>query len=297
MIPILFTVSYAGFWGQERLSLKETLQKAKDIGYEGIELMAKRPHLSPVDLSDDDVGELKDTIDGLGLDVATLAAYTNFTAGLESREVPMVEIQLTYIERLCQFAQILDCQLVRIFTGYSTDQMSYWAQRDMCVEAVQDACDVAAKYGVNIGVQNHHDIGVGVEAYEAFLNDVDRDNCKAMFDAWSVAQFEGTDLYEAAKRMAPRMMQTTVADYVRQPRYRYITGLTTYERVHDIVRAVPMGEGFIDYDAFFQGLRDGGFDGYVAYEMCSPVRGGGCLENLDRAAAVALQEIRRLSGG
>ena len=48
--------------------------------------------------------------------------------------------------------------------------------------------------------------------------------------------------------------------------------------------AVPMGEGFIDYPAFFRALTEVGFDGYVAYEMCSTLRGGGSQENLDRCA-------------
>lgn len=33
-----------------------------------------------------------------------------------------------------------------------------------------------------------------------------------------------------------------------------------------------------------QGLRDGGFDGTPAYEMCSPLRGGGTVGNLDVCA-------------
>ena len=297
MIPTLFTVSYAGFWGQHRLSLEDTLRKAKELGYEAVELMGKRPHLSVVDLSDDDVRQVKALVDELGLIVASLGAYTNFTAGMESREVPLVEIQLAYLERLCQFAGILGSDVVRIFTGYFVSELSYWAQWEMCVKAVQDACDVAARHGVNIGVQNHHDIGVSVETYAEFLDTVDRPNCKAMFDAWSIAQHDDVDLYQAAKAMAPRMVQTTVADYQRHPRYRHVTGLTTYERVHDIVRAVPLGEGFIDYATFLRGLRDGGFDGYVSYEMCSPVRGGGSLENLDRTASIALAEIKRLAAG
>jgi sugar phosphate isomerase/epimerase len=60
------------------------------------------------------------------------------------------------------------------------------------------------------------------------------------------------------------------------------------------VRAVPLGEGFLDLDAFFAGLKEGGFDGYVAYEMCSPLRGGGSEANLDEAARKSLLEIQRL---
>ena len=39
-------------------------------------------------------------------------------------------------------------------------------------------------------------------------------------------------------------------------------------------------------------LRDGGFDGIAVYEMCSPVRGGGSLENLDACAGKYLQWLR-----
>ena len=55
------------------------------------------------------------------------------------------------------------------------------------------------------------------------------------------------------------------------------------------------GEGFVDLEAFFAGLGEGGFNGYVAYEMCSPLRGGGSEQNLDRMARTALEVIRRLT--
>jgi sugar phosphate isomerase/epimerase len=69
-----------------------------------------------------------------------------------------------------------------------------------------------------------------------------------------------------------------------------------YKRLHDTVRAVPLGDGLLDLDAFFAGLTEGGFDGYVAYEMCSPLRGGGSLENLETTARRSLDKIRQLIG-
>jgi sugar phosphate isomerase/epimerase len=85
--------------------------------------------------------------------------------------------------------------------------------------------------------------------------------------------------------MAPFTACTTNADYVRLPRYQYQPALVNYQQaLPDAVRAVPFGQGFIDYEAFFSGLRDGGFDGLATFEMCSPLRGGGSLANLDRCA-------------
>src|SRR5262249_47271971 len=111
---------------------------------------------------------------------------------------------------------------------------------------------------------------------------------------WAPA-LHGDDLRSCAKRLAPRMVQTTLADYVRLPRYQYVPGLVNYQRLGDAVRAVPLGDGFVDLKAFFSGLKEGRFNGYVAYEMCSPVRGGGSEQNLDRTAQKSLQAIQALT--
>jgi sugar phosphate isomerase/epimerase len=112
-----------------------------------------------------------------------------------------------------------------------------------------------------------------------------------MFDAWAPA-LQGADLMEAARRMAPVTCHTTVADYQLRARYKYNPAIVNYEPQTPYVQAVPMGEGFIDYGAFFGELRQGGFNGSVAYEMCSPLLGGGSLENLDRYAKRFLEFMR-----
>ena len=62
------------------------------------------------------------------------------------------------------------------------------------------------------------------------------------------------------------------------------------------VQAVPIDEGFIDYAKFLGSLRSGGFRGSVAYEMCSPLLGGGSMENLDRYAARFLEFFQKFRG-
>jgi sugar phosphate isomerase/epimerase len=113
------------------------------------------------------------------------------------------------------------------------------------------------------------------------------------FDAWSPA-LRGEDLHEAARQLAPYTAMTTSADYVRVPRYRYRPELVNYEPLSpELVRAVPFGDGFIDYPAFFAGLAAGGFDGLANYEICSPICGGGSLENLDACSRTYLQWLRK----
>ena len=295
MIPTLFSVSYAGYWGQHTLDLAGFLRKAAELGYEAVELGGKRPHLSVLDFPHDETLEpLRQLAETLGVEIATIAGYTDFTSGRGSPEVPFIEMQVAYVRELARMAKALGAKIVRVFSGYETSPAHYQADWDRTVKALQESAAAAADYGVVLGLQNHHDLGISVEGYEELLDDVGHDNLKAMFDPWSIA-LQGVELRQAARRLAPRMVQTTLADYVRIPRFAYQPPLVNYTRLEPAaVRAVPLGDGFLDLPAFFAGLKEGGFAGYVAYEMCSPLRGGGSEANLDRAARQSLAVIRQL---
>jgi len=295
MIPTLFSVSYAGLWGQERLDVPDFIRKAGELGYSAVELMGKRPHLSVIDVTDEDLQAAREAAEAAGVEIATIAGYTDFTGGQSAAEVPFVEMQVAYVRDLARMAQALGAKLVRIFTGYTTDERAYAGDWSKCVAAVRECAAVAQDYGVKVGVQNHHDVAVGSESYAEFLNEVDHPNCAAMFDPWSPA-LQGYDLREWARAMAPRMAQTTLADYVRMKRFAYMPGLVNYRPLPEMARAVPLGDGFIDLEGFVAGLKEGGFSGYVAYEMCSPLRGGGSMANLDATARVSLQKMRELIG-
>lgn len=297
MTPALFSVSYAGYWGQRRLGVTEFLRKSAELGYPAVEIGGKRPHLSPLDYRDDtSLAEIGETARTLGIEIATIAGYTDFTSGRQSSEVPFVEMQVRYVADLARIAASLGARIVRVFSGYFTSDADFQSDWTRCVEALRECAAVTAEQGVVLGLQNHHDVGLTAEALDELLIDVGHPNLKLMFDPWSVA-LTGGDLYATARRLAPQMVQTTLADYVRLPRFHYRPELVNYERHEpDAVRAVPLGDGFIDMEAFFRGLREGGFKGYVAYEMCSPLRGGGSEATLDEAARRSLQHIRKLIG-
>jgi sugar phosphate isomerase/epimerase len=281
---VLHSVSYAGVWpGQAGLSLDDFLVRARALGFGAVMLMAKRPHLSPLDYDADARRRLRGRLADLGLEVACLAGYNDFCLGADRPDIPTREIQVYYVRELCRLAHDLGCGLVRVFTGFEQAAVSYEQQWQWCVGSLKECARFAAPLGVTVGVQNHHDVAGHWESLLDLLHDIDEPNCKALFDAWAPA-LQGTDLAEAGRRMAPHMAHTTVADYVRRPRFRYVPNLVNYAREQDVVRAVPMGEGFIDYRGFFRALREGGFRGSIAYEMCSPLRGGGGEENLDRCA-------------
>lgn len=280
----LFSISYAGFWGQHRLTLSEFIAKAAELGFDAVMLAGKRPHVSPLDMTEEQLLSLRGTLAQHRVRCDVIAGYMDLAGGAAA-EVPHLEMQIAYVESLARIASRLGAKFVRVFTAYETSGRTAGTLWRQVVTTLQEMSDRAAVHGVTLAVQNHHDVGVHTDSLLELLHDVDRPNCRLGFDAWSPA-LRGEDLYEAARKAAPFAVITTSADYVRLPRFVYQPDLINYVPAQpDLVRAVPFGEGFIDYEAFFAGLRDGGFDGIATFEMCSPIRGGGSLENLDHYAS------------
>lgn len=287
---MLHSVSYSGSWGQASLALDAFVEHAAALGFDGVMLGAKRPHLSLLDYGEAELAALGARIKRAGLRDVVLAGYTNFTADAEHGEVPHVEFQIAHVEQLARAAVLLGGRCVRIFTGYEHGSLHYLSAWNRIVAALGECAERAARAGAVIGVQNHHDMACGWESMADLIDAVNHPHCKAMFDAWAPA-LQGADLALAAKKMAAMTIHTTVADYQLRPRYKYDPQLVNYVAGTPYVQAVPMGEGFIDYRSFLGNLSG---DTSVAYEMCSPLLGGGDIGTLDRYARQFVAYMRAL---
>jgi sugar phosphate isomerase/epimerase len=287
----LHSVSYAGLWGQATLALDAVVDKAAELGFDAVMLMAKRPHLSPLETDAAGLRSLRERLQHRRLAVACLAGYNDFGLGGDAVGTPFAEMQLLYVRELCRLARELECPLVRLFTGFPPGGSFREIAWQSCVRALREAAEIAAAFGVTIGVQNHHDLACHAASLVDLLTEVNAPNCRLIFDAWAAA-LHGDDVAQAAAELGSAMVHTTVADYVRRPQFRYDAQRVNYTAEPAVVRAVPLGEGFIDYAGFFRGLRAAGYTGYVAYEMCAPLQGGGEEANLDRAARKFLAYLR-----
>ncbi|MGB9597236.1 MAG: sugar phosphate isomerase/epimerase family protein [Candidatus Poribacteria bacterium] len=289
----LHSVSYAGVWqGQITLSLDKFIPKAKMLGYDAIMLTAKRPHASLLDMTQSRREQVRELLEKNELKLACMAGYTDFCSELDAPGIPLREMQILYVTELAKLAKDLGGNLVRIFTGFERQNASYDQQWDWCVKSIKECAKRASDYGITIGIQNHHDIGADYQSLYDMLIDIDEPNCKAMFDAWAPA-LHGVDIISSVKKLAPFIVHTTIADYVIRPRFKYVPKYVNYEQQLSAIRAVPMGKGFIDYKSFLTTLKDIGFEGYVGYEMCSMLEGGGSEENLDRCARLFVEYMKQ----
>ncbi|NLO01997.1 MAG: sugar phosphate isomerase/epimerase, partial [Bacteroidales bacterium] len=280
---------------QARLTVDEFLVKAKELGYEGVMLVAKRPHVSPHDYDQAARARLKAKIDSLGLTLVALAGYTDFTAGIDKPGIPNAEIQATWVGEISKLAKDLGTDMVRIFTGYERPGIPYDKQYSEVLEGFKMSGKLAAEHGETLVVQNHHDIALHHDAMYWLLKEVNMPNVMAGWDAWSPT-LEGLSkeqIRESVIKMKPYLVNTIVADYVEHPRYTYVNQLTNYKADQPVMRAVPPGEGIIDYKLWFNTLREIGYQGWVVYEMCEVLDGGGSIENLDRTAKIFLEYMEQ----
>jgi len=292
----LHSVSYAGVWrGHARLSVDEFLDKAKQLGFDGVMLVAKRPHVSPLDYDADARKALRRKIEGLGLELVCMAGYTDFTAGVDKAGIPNVEIQAAYVGEVAKLAKDLGTNMVRVFTGYERPGVPFDKQYALVVEGLKLAGQKAAEHGVTLAVQNHHDIASHHEMMYWLLKEVNLPNVKAAFDAWTPT-LEGMSprqIRAAVLKMKPFIVHTTAAQYVRQPRFHYEHEFTNFIEDEALIRAVPIDRGIIDYKTFINALKEIGYQGYIAYEMCEVLDGGGDIENLDKTAKVFLEYVKQ----
>src|SRR5437763_8389262 len=154
MTPLLFSVSYAGYWGQHRLGLLEFFHKAARLGYPAVMIAGKRPHLSPLDYPNDESLEpIRKSAQDAGVKVVTIAGYTDFTAGRHAAEVPFVEMQVAYVAELARLGRAVGARVVRVFSGYSPEPRHYQGGWGRCVSALREAARSAGGQGLVLGLQ------------------------------------------------------------------------------------------------------------------------------------------------
>lgn len=287
-VPVLHSVSYSGAWpGQASLSVTEFIGRASALGFPAIALVAKDPHVSPLRYNAAERAELRQRIADAGLDLAALMGYTDFTCGLHQPGIPSAELNAAYVSSLCELCEDLGCKFLRIFTGYRLSSINYDQQYQEVLKGLRLAAEAAQRHQITLVLQNHHDVAAHHTEFAWLLEEAAHPHLQAAFDCWScyLHGLRGSELRAAVRSMKPWLSFTTVADYQIFPQYLYHPGQVNYAAIDPpLVRAVAPGAGVLDYHSFFQGLLDIQYQGYVAYEMCAPLHGGGSLENLDRTA-------------
>ncbi len=275
----LYTITLSGgYYGGPAVPLLEIFPRARDWGYDGIEIEAKRPHGSPLDLDSAARERIKKVAQDTGLEISCIAAYNDYSSPIDEHR----ENELLMTREQIRLAADLGAPIVRLFA-----QWSGVTRRNGCItydvarynidhryagqtalerwcyvrECLIEAAKMAENEGVILALQNHEPI---IESYLdmlAFIQEVDSPALKACLDRPLLKQHSEDYYREAIRAKGDLMVHTHYGG--------------RFERLDDgtIVRLRgPLQSQQADDAEFVRIAKEEiNYSGHTGYELCSPV--------------------------
>ncbi len=298
----LYSITYLGLWYRgEPLPLESMIRRAREFGYDGIEIDGKRPHGNPLDWPAPRCRELHRLADGEGIEIYAVAANNDFSSPVPEHR----EAQIAYVRDLIRMTADFGACLLRVFAawpgvtnhegpGRYDIARRIWQQAhdglpleqtwEWCREALAECARYAADAGVTLALQNHPPVIDTLRDMLRMIREVGSPALKACLDAPLVAKYERIPMRDAVSAAGPLQALSHFGG-----EYEVESGT-----VHGFVRK-PDGqlapEAF--YEDFVRALAEIGYQGYLGYELCHPLPPVG-IEFADRNARLAAEYMREI---
>ena len=277
----LYSISYLGIWyAGPALDFETCVKRAKDYGYDGIELDGKRPLGNPMDLNQHQREEMRSILEREGLEIPCVAANNDFSSPIPEHR----ECQLLMVRELARLAADLGAKVVRLFAawpgvvmrdGIATYDLvrsnfyTFEGQYPFCTRLerwnfVKDCLKEAAAFGEEFGVvmalQNHAPLIRHWKDCYDLVKEVNSPWLKMCLDLPLLTSFDKGFVRQAA---------LTVGDLQVYSHFGGEFCRDEQGRVQQ--KALDFGKPLPDYAYFIELMREIGFDGYFGYELCHPV--------------------------
>jgi sugar phosphate isomerase/epimerase len=293
----LHSVTYSGTFGGEAAPVEDVVSKAAEFGYDGLEIIAKRPHASPIDLNQDGRKRLRDLIASKGLELVCLAGYQDFSWNGQFGDMAHHEKELLYLIETIRLAHDLGCHLVRSFSGYLHPDVAFQQQWNWCVKYLREAAAFARDMDVVIGIQNHGGVTVHHLDVLDMVKEINSEYVKIQFDAPFILMTH-SDYREAVHAVKDYIAYSVVGAHKLRPMAVFTPpdGLKV-PSIYELQRfwTVPLGEQDEDYPAFISALKEVGYDGWLGYEICGKLSTGMTVKAFDEAVKAGLAYLRALT--
>lgn len=261
----------------KRFALAETIKLIRDIGFDGVEIIADRPHLYPPDyVNAGKLQLLKKQLDNLSLSVSNLNTFTLFAIGdmhhpsWIEKDPKLREERIEHTKQSLEIAAALGCPSISIQPGGKVEHFLPEKSMDIFIEGLQQVIPVAKHLGVKILVEPEPQLLMENSTdFSKFLPHVDTQvvglNC-------DIGHFfcAGDD---------PADVIYKFADVIHHIHIEDIKG-----RVHD--HKIP-GHGDIDFGSVFEAIKRIKYGGFISVELY-PYQ-----ENPAEAGRESLQFLKR----
>ncbi|NQX58650.1 sugar phosphate isomerase/epimerase family protein [Paenibacillus qinlingensis] len=235
----------------EGWSVDLLIASCQTLGYKGIEL--KEDHLNAVSLAtpEAELTDIAAKFRTAGITITNIGSKIIFN-GIGPDE----EKALSELKQVIRMASTLRAKGVRIFLGTYlrfVEQRVQPKDEARIITYVQEACDYAKAYGVEIWLETHNEYSTGA-VLNQFLQRVDRTNCKVIYDIIHPYEF-GEKPEDTIRLLGDRCAHVHVKD--GEP--------FADPKIHEW-KYTPMGEGQLPLHSIVSLLLESGYDGYFSFE-------------------------------
>ncbi|MFB3789191.1 MAG: sugar phosphate isomerase/epimerase family protein [bacterium] len=267
----LYSITYLGLWYRGReLSLEDVIRRAKQYGYEGVEIDGKRPHGNPLDWPARRCQELRKFAEGEGVPIYGAAANNDFSSPIPEHR----EAQIAYVRDLIRMASDLGAKAVRVFlawpgvtrhpqTGRYDIARNIWKATHepfseeetwaWCREGLSEAARYACDYGVTLALQNHAPVIKDHQDVLRMVREIDSPYLKVSLDPSIMPDKSPAAVRQAALDVGPLQALSHFGGDFQRGSDGTIQGTSPFEL--DFVRA----------------MAEIGYTGYIGYELCHPL--------------------------
>jgi sugar phosphate isomerase/epimerase len=184
------------------------------------------------------LAHLKGRSTRLGLDVSGTAVGNNFCV----TDADRLRRELASVKEWVEHTSRLGGKTMRIFAGYVEKGDSEEKARARCVDAIGEACDHAAKFGVFLALENHGGITATIDQILMLVREVRHEWFGVNLDT---GNFHSPDPYADLARLAPYAVTVQIKTEVQRPGKK--------KEEADLARLIDV-------------LRQADYRGYVALE-------------------------------
>ncbi|MFL5244475.1 MAG: sugar phosphate isomerase/epimerase family protein [Gemmataceae bacterium] len=278
----LYSITYLGLWYRgAALPLPAMIKRAKEYGYDGIEVDGKRPHGNPLDWPTSRCKELRAVANGEGIDIFAVAANNDF-----SNPVPEArEAQICFVRDLIRMSADLGAPTLRVFLAWwgitrSGQLATYdiakklwpivhepFAKEEIwewCREALIECARYAGDVGVTLALQNHRPVIDDHRDVLRMVDEVDSPALKVCLDAPLMPDRSTSAIHQAARDVGRKQVLSHFGGEFERRSDGTIRGF-------DVFDGAIRGDTNQYYQDFVQAMKDIGYHGYMSYELCHPL--------------------------
>ncbi|RKN80535.1 sugar phosphate isomerase/epimerase family protein [Paenibacillus ginsengarvi] len=250
-------------------SIHEAMRIAKQIGFDGIEIAGREPHLSST-TSAPRIREIRSVADGLGLEIPAIGAYVGGFSTASDQECQQA---YSDFERILEASGVLGSDMIRVSAGGPTAFLAQDYHYAKSAHWLKKCAEAANAQGKKIVLEIHNNSLVEtVESGLRLVGMVGADNMGLIHDAGNMYITDTDYGRESVIQLGNKMFHVHVKD---EKRIAEAGGPGTFSNLtkHGTEKFMQclLGEGAADHQPLFDALKETGYSGWLSLECFAPL--------------------------